>query len=697
MAHKYYLSEGDKHVLQRRMNKIASAVVHNKKTQRRPRAISNRPNASTFQIIRGTATASTTETSQYVILGSILPFEENSTKPSTTTVKVAIPVPTIINSGDTIWAVYRKGILTALDASVIDWYQLPVGTGVSSPPLRWFEIKTVKNTFDDSAAIWWVGDDGLLLSESDIIYDPHHLFNGQPSGYTSTAIRGMRGIALQRTDISLTALQPPRWEMVACEGYSNWIFAEYMAPVSGSDERKVNPWYRFTGEYSSKHQWMREVPGDSGDPIRFKVSDLVDPQIGDIVLMNLEDPDALTVPAGGYTWQPKYIPVSIKERNREFLGTWYSGQGPDPILVNGVVPILGSPDPRVNRFDNNEVVSVYPWPGDTYQSGDVLSCFWIMETKSWRARQKVGDRKVAAGPDDPTPRTFIELMADVGVFDTSEESTDVAVTFQEITSTDTGAKQIKAWIPDLSDSGGGTIYQAGCGISLVANHIILNYATVAGNGIYVNPPDVEAGRPCPKFDIDVLAPGIVYQRAVPAAFRVGAGGGGSHLTPGTGLVKIYKPTTDVTQFDTFDSPVIFNNWSQVTPLEVGDQVLVGMTRDGIYFAIPLASGSDWRYFQTTPVNQGTSASFSNAGQNVQVGGLQVRYYKFVPNSAINTGGTYTLVLDPNDSTTPLTMWVEYGDIKPIDLSQFNYFGRASKNQSGQWSADWITCDKIPLT
>lgn len=669
-----YLDDHDVDVLQRKLNKVQRLRQIKSAPQRRRRnAPSKASKGLTYQLIRGTAYATTNATSKYVVLigSSIVPFEEKARKPSDDNVNVAIPPDTIINSGDTVWAAYHKKIVT-IEASgpdpeiVIDWYKLPTGTG-GSPPLRWFEIQATKNSTDSNSIIKWVNDDGTLGVE-DIVYDPYLIFNGQVKGITATAIRGCRGIALLRAD--LKGVQEPRWEIIGLEGYTKWVICEYMAGDSGLlDDRKLSNWYRFTGMYNSKDQWSKNVPADSGDPVRFQASDLVVPQVGDYVLMELLDPDALLVPAGGFTWQPKYIPVAIKERFRTIKGTLYSGSGAS-IIVTNVVPLNGGPDPTLG--DSTQHVTVAVLNGATFSSGDIVVADWNNVTKQWEARPNQKDRLVAASPAATIGKTLIENLAPTGTYDPNYDALAAAEAYDA----GGGNIQVRVFVPNLYASGGG--YTNGCGISLSQGRFSINYTTLAGTGLFVNPLDLETGRICPKLDVDVIGTGIVYQRADTASFD------GTLVVPGRGLVRVFRPQLhNRLVFDVFQTPdpVEFFNWSQETTIEVGDQVFLGLTVENQLFAVKITS-NDWRYIQTT-------VSIDKATFLDQVSFIpyifQAEYYEFDPLNG------YTLALDPNDNTTPLTIPVEWGDFTEEIAGGSLYFGRASRSANGKWSTDWMIC------
>jgi hypothetical protein len=277
-----------------------------------------------FQLIRGTTVAAVTPLIAAFQLSSIATFEEQARAPQSPVWVAAPPGGVTLNLGDSVWAAYHKDFTTfdhdsdpETDPVSVDWVMIPTGEGESSPPLRRFELTTGKFSSTTNVAVNWLDNDGNTAGDLGIVYDPDQLFAGQAADYVSGEA-AFRGEALLRADLAESDPDAPRWEIDNMEGFARWITAVREEGISGDpDERKQALWFRFTGVYTSRDQWHRKPPAAVGDPIRWHddiENALVEPIVGDTVLMMLVDSDGLETPADGWTWQPQYVPVAVFDR-----------------------------------------------------------------------------------------------------------------------------------------------------------------------------------------------------------------------------------------------------------------------------------------------------------------------------------------------------------------------------------------------
>lgn len=188
--------------------------------------------------------------------------------------------------------------------------KLPPGEEASLT--RWFELVSGKFTSHSTAEVKFLDHNGNMVDPSVTVVDRDGLFCGRPADYVEEE-NGFRGIAQLCQDAS--EAQPPRWEIVEMEGFARWVVASYQGGVSGDpDERKAVDWFRFEGVYNLNDRWERKPPAKEGDPIKWESNPLVDPLVGDKVLLKLKESDGVDPPSGGWSWEPTYVPVAVLDR-----------------------------------------------------------------------------------------------------------------------------------------------------------------------------------------------------------------------------------------------------------------------------------------------------------------------------------------------------------------------------------------------
>lgn len=197
------------------------------------------------------------------------------------------------SSGDKVYADYNDD----LDR----WEARPKGsTGTTPPPLRRFELTANKLRADATATAKFLDDAGNMIGSDETLYDPELIFSGRAADYVGT-IDGFRGVALKRTDLG--GLEADRWEIVAMEGFAEWVVLTY----AGSPD---NEWQltSFGG-----NQWHYKRPVADGDAITVSdpLTTLVSPQDGDMLIAHLSNPDT--------------DPPTYQERERR--RAWVSGVG----------------------------------------------------------------------------------------------------------------------------------------------------------------------------------------------------------------------------------------------------------------------------------------------------------------------------------------------------------------------------------
>lgn len=337
----------------------------------------------------------------------------------------------------------------------------------------------------------------------------------------------------------------------------------------------------------------------------------------------------------------------LAERYRAIRGTYYSGT--TTLQIKNVVPLESGLDPRSSPGDSNEIVEVANRPGDTYTSGEEVVADYDATSGDWEARPKVAAYIVrgtvdsatstsastftissltaVSGPVPSAPLTVQQVfpvgyaagqtalaikaangqwintpdagkvlsytadvvpsyLIDAIVDQTAFDSDDHQVVYGQAVDTGGGDYKVKLFTAKGA-GGGGTTYTAGCGLVLATTTFRVDYDNLAGDVLETG-LEVKSNAPaCSNLRAVVnVEPGVMYTEADVAKERLSAGGIRG-LDPGGGTVKLYRKSSDPSIFLNFDGPVPISNWSQEQKLAKDGQVLVGTTREGERFGIPL--------------------------------------------------------------------------------------------------------------
>lgn len=198
------------------------------------------------------------------------------------------------------------------------WETLETGSGGggdAGAPLRRFQLSQTKEVGDTTAQAVWLDHNGDLNEEAEFtLHDPDGWFYGRITGWLSYSSesgtaqeRGFRGLAALRPDnVSGTAVPgTDRWEIVAMEGFPQFIEAEIVEIPSGEDAG----WYlKFVDAAHVGHMAMgsrrpykpytvASIPEDAitvltGDPVYGDTATALELiGEGETVLLMLDDPD----------------------------------------------------------------------------------------------------------------------------------------------------------------------------------------------------------------------------------------------------------------------------------------------------------------------------------------------------------------------------------------------------------------------
>lgn len=579
-----------------------------------------------------------------------------SAKDTAVEVRVAnIYFPKTLGTDQWFDAVFSPNVLPASDARSggiqVDWECLESGSGIAGTGFRRFQLAQNKFSYESPALVYWLSQADALVGTG-YVYDPESYFSGAMAGYTPG--RSFRGVALLRGDMG-TGTGGERWEIVDMEGYARWITgtahtgtpATYtfagVYPVSDNylTREPYNPGDTIS---TTTTQLLNPIDGEPvllmlesadgvtyGNPIYLPIcardrsvflriygtpgTDGGVPKTGNVFPGLYCNDFAAANPSTEATtpcWVTDlrghtYLPQNQYYTGR-FDGFWTNGTDTRPrfVISAGLRAVTGYTGTAVKAsdatFQIGFITPMYgPAPTGTtmtveqvfavgYASGQFLMA---IETEDGHWINTPDTGKVRVSSSDMMPDYLYNSLTDTGVYTGTDQT--LVKGQQVLVDGSTQNYSLRLFIDNPAGGGtggGGAFYSAGCGLTLTGTQFSFDYDTVAGTDVLSSGLSKGTGPGCPYLKAIVnIAPGIISTAAPVMSYHLGAGGFSAY-DPGEGQVKAMRRTTDPSMFLDFDGASTIENWSQVTPLAVGDQVLVATTREGDQFAIPITPNSD---------------------------------------------------------------------------------------------------------
>lgn len=221
------------------------------------------------------------------------------------------------------------------------------------------------------------------------------------------------------------------------------------------------------------------------------------------------------------------------------------------------------------------------------------------------------DKYVASGTSDTAPATLIQKLYNNTTYD---EETDRFVEFEEFD--DAGTRKVRGFldISDLGGGGGGSLYYAGCNLSLAGHTFSVDVASLAGDGLEAQDNDPE----CPSLRTIVhMYPAVLHSESISNAEETAPG----QWSPGGAVAKLFtvNQTTGkvVEGHDLQPGPAAADvlNWKHRI-IRKGAHLLIGVDRYGYKWIIDDDQPTDLRI---GVVSEGgiTAAELFEVGGEVQ--------------------------------------------------------------------------------